>query len=467
MLINELKKYFGFDSFRPGQEEIIQALLDGEDTLAILPTGTGKSLCYQLTGYLMDGMVLIVSPLLSLMEDQVTQLQKRGEKRVAAFNSLLSRAERGYVLRHLSQYKFLFLSPEMLTNPSLLEQLKKQDIALYVVDEAHCVSQWGVDFRPEYQQLGKIREHLGNPVTLALTATATDLVAKDIRQVLFDRQPKEVRQSVNRQNISLFVRKTQQKEQELEQFMERAQGAAIIYCATKKEVERLYHLFRKRFSVGYYHGGLDTAQRRQLQQQFVKNQLQFLIATNAFGMGIDKSDIRYVIHYDLPDSLENYVQEIGRAGRDQEESAAILLYQSGDERIHYFFNQLSREQRQSFELYLEYAAEQAPFDELQKKWMELIQQSEKPENWVERLKRQEKEKEFRLQQMLRYIHEEDCRRKFILAYFGEELSEKPQNCCDIDGAKVELLPKKKAFSKTEPLHWESILLNLFKKNMEH
>ena len=467
MLINELKKYFGFDSFRPGQEEIIQALLDGEDTLAILPTGTGKSLCYQLTGYLMDGMVLIVSPLLSLMEDQVTQLQKRGEKRVAAFNSLLSRAERGYVLRHLSQYKFLFLSPEMLTNPSLLEQLKKQDIALYVVDEAHCVSQWGVDFRPEYQQLGKIREHLGNPVTLALTATATDLVAKDIRQVLFDRQPKEVRQSVNRQNISLFVRKTQQKEQELEQFMERAQGAAIIYCATKKEVERWYHLFRERFSVGYYHGGLDTAQRRQLQQQFVKNQLQFLIATNAFGMGIDKSDIRYVIHYDLPDSLENYVQEIGRAGRDQEESAAILLYQSGDERIHYFFNQLSREQRQSFELYLEYAAEQAPFDELQKKWMELIQQSEKPENWVERLKRQEKEKEFRLQQMLRYIHEEDCRRKFILAYFGEELSKKPQNCCDIDGAKVELLPKKKAFSKTEPLHWESILLNLFKKNMEH
>ena len=467
MLINELKKYFGFDSFRPGQEEIIQALLDGEDTLAILPTGTGKSLCYQLTGYLMEGLVIIVSPLLSLMEDQVTQLQKRGEKRVAAFNSLLSQSERRYVLRHLSQYKFLFLSPEMLTNPSLLEHLKKQNIALYVVDEAHCVSQWGVDFRPEYQQLGKIRKLLGNPVTLALTATATDLVARDIRHVLFDRPPKEIRQSVNRQNISLFVRKTQQKEQELEHFMERAQGAAIIYCATKKEVERLYHLFRERFTVGYYHGGLDAAQRRQLQQQFVKNQLQFLIATNAFGMGIDKSDIRYVVHYDLPDSLENYVQEIGRAGRDQEESAAILFYQSGDERIHYFFNQLSREQRQSFELYLEYATEQAPFDELQKKWMELIQQSEKPENWVERLKRQEKEKEFRLQQMLRYINEENCRRKFILAYFGEELSEKPQNCCDIDGAKVELLPKKKAFSKTEPLHWESILLNLFKKNMEH
>ncbi len=215
MLINELKKYFGFDSFRPGQEEIIQALLDGEDTLAILPTGTGKSLCYQLTGYLMEGLVIIVSPLLSLMEDQVTQLQKRGEKRVAAFNSLLSQSERRYVLRHLSQYKFLFLSPEMLTNPSLLEHLKKKNIALYVVDEAHCVSQWGVDFRPEYQQLGKIRKLLGNPVTLALTATATDLVARDIRHVLFDRPPKEIRQSVNRQNISLFVRKTQQKNKNL------------------------------------------------------------------------------------------------------------------------------------------------------------------------------------------------------------------------------------------------------------
>ena len=198
--------------------------------------------------------------------------------------------------------------------------------------------------------------------------------------------------------------------------MESAHGAAIIYCATKKEVETFVSIYswERLFSWILSRLALTQLKEDSIQQQFVKISCSFFIATNAFGMGIDKSDIRYVIHYDLPDSLENYVQEIGRAGRDQEESAAILLYQSGDERIHYFFNQLSREQRQSFELYLEYAAEQAPFDELQKKWMELIQQSEKPENWVERLKRQEKEKEFRLQQMLRYIHEEDCRRKFIL-----------------------------------------------------
>ena len=194
----------------------------------------------------MEGLVIIVSPLLSLMEDQVTQLQKRGEKRVAAFNSLLSQSERRYVLRHLSQYKFFVLSPEMLTNPSLLEHLKKQNIALYVVDEAHCVSQWGVDFRPEYQQLGKIRKLLGNPVTLALTATATDLVARDIRHVLFDRPPKEIRQSVNRQNISLFVRKTQQKNKNLNtSWKEHKERQSFI--VQQKEVERLYHLFRERF----------------------------------------------------------------------------------------------------------------------------------------------------------------------------------------------------------------------------
>ncbi|HCU82425.1 MAG TPA: recombinase RecQ, partial [Enterococcus sp.] len=409
-LKDELQKRFGFTSFRSGQEEIIQSLLNDQDVLAVLPTGNGKSLCYQLTGYLREGIVIIVSPLLSLMEDQVMQLQKQGEKRVVAFNSLLSRTERYYVLNHLSNYKFLFLSPEMLTQKDVIEQLQKQKIGLYVIDEAHCVSQWGVDFRPEYQQLGEIAQKLGSPVTLALTATATTAVQHDIETVLFQEVPVRIIHSVNRQNIALYVKKTSQKEADLEDLMKQAKGSMIIYCATKKEVERLYQLFRSRFTIGYYHGGLEASQRRQLQQQFSQNKLQFLIATNAFGMGIDKPDIRYVVHYDLPDSLENYVQEIGRAGRDQQASEAILLYKENDERIHYFFNQLSREQRQSFEIYLQYHSnEQEQFDEIQQKWLEIIAQTSNPQEWLNRLKRQEKEKEYRLQQMLHYVNAKTCR----------------------------------------------------------
>lgn len=463
----ELKRYFGFSTFRPGQEEIIQTLLDKDDVLAVLPTGNGKSLCYQLTGYLSEGLVIVVSPLLSLMEDQVMQLQKMGEKRVVAFNSLLTFSERKYVMEHLSQYKFLFLSPEMLVQSEILTQLKRQKIGLFVVDEAHCVSQWGVDFRPEYQRLGEIRTQLAIPVTLALTATATSAVQQDIETVLFTNKPKIVKHSVNRENIALFVRETTQKAAELEAIMKEINGATIIYCATKKEVERLYAELRGRFSIGYYHGGLDASQRRQLQQQFSQNKLQFLIATNAFGMGIDKADIRYIIHYDLPDSLENYVQEIGRAGRDQKPSTAILLYQTGDEVIHHFFNQLAKEQRQGFEIYLAHEQEiEQPFDELQQKWLEIVKKTNQPDQWMEKLKIQEKEKQFRLYQMLRYIHATTCRREFILNYFGEKLTEKPQNCCDIDEASWLLLAETKVGTSNFENNWEEILLNLFKKNVE-
>lgn len=461
-LKDELQKRFGFTSFRSGQEEIIQSLLNDQDVLAVLPTGNGKSLCYQLTGYLREGIVIIVSPLLSLMEDQVMQLQKQGEKRVVAFNSLLSRTERYYVLNHLSDYKFLFLSPEMLTQKDVIEQLQKQKIGLYVIDEVHCVSQWGVDFRPEYQQLGEIAQKLGSPVTLALTATATTAVQHDIETVLFQEVPVRIIHSVNRQNIALYVKKTSQKEADLEDLMKQAKGSMIIYCATKKEVERLYQLFRSRFTIGYYHGGLEASQRRQLQQQFSQNKLQFLIATNAFGMGIDKPDIRYVVHYDLPDSLENYVQEIGRAGRDQQGSEAILLYKENDERIHYFFNQLSREQRQSFEIYLQYHSnEQEQFDEIQQKWLEIIAQTSNPQEWLNRLKRQEKEKEYRLQQMLHYVNTKTCRRALILEYFGEKLIKKPEKCCDIDGAVLTSQENREVSPSVELKQWQDILLNLF------
>lgn len=464
-LINELYKRFGFSSFRPGQEEIIQFLLQEQNVLAVLPTGNGKSLCYQLSGYLREGLVVIVSPLLSLMEDQATQLQKQGEKRVITYNSLLSKSEKAYVLQHLSEYKFLFLSPEMLTQQKLLNALQRQKIGLYVIDEAHCVSQWGVDFRPEYQQLGAIGKLLGSPVTLALTATATSVVQQDIEKVLFDLPPRVVRHSVNRQNISLFVKRTEEKDEELATLMKQANGSMIIYCATKKAVERLYQLYRGAFSVGYYHGGLDASQRRQLQLQFSQNKLQFLVATNAFGMGIDKPDIRTVVHYDLPDSLESYVQEIGRAGRDQQASKAILLYKKNDERIHYFFNQLSREQRKVFEFYLENDLDNNEFfDEIQQKWLEIVEKMTDTKQWMDRLKAQEKTKQYRLQQMLHYVNSPNCRRELILDYFGEQMFDKPVQCCDKDGAELYREVKIITSPLVQKSSWQEILLNLFKKN---
>ncbi|MDK4211600.1 RecQ family ATP-dependent DNA helicase [Enterococcus mundtii] len=461
-LLDPLKQYFGFSSFRQGQEEIISTLLNQKDVLAILPTGNGKSLCYQLTGYLQEGMVLIVSPLLSLMEDQVGQLQKRGEKRVVAYNSLLTRSEKQYVLAHLSEYKFVFVSPEMLQQPEVLHALKQQKISLYVVDEAHCVSQWGIDFRPEYQSLGRVAKELGSPTTLALTATATRPVQEEIEHILFRAKPALVKHSVNRENISLFVFHTDEKDQQLRQLMARADGAMIIYCATKKEVERLYQLLHKDYAVGYYHGGLDASQRRQLQQQFSKNQLQFLIATNAFGMGIDKADIRYVIHYDLPDSLENYMQEIGRAGRDQRPSSAVLLYRPGDEGIQYFFQQLSKEQRHIFEEHLlDGQTEASQFDEIQQKWLMLVNEMQSPDTWLLQLKKQEHVKIKQLQQMLAYIHITSCRRERLMDYFGETLKEKPKKCCDRDGASLFLSETGHTSPTVEATDWQTILLNLF------
>ncbi len=460
MLETQLQRFFQYKSFRPGQKEVIQALMKAKDTLAILPTGTGKSLCYQLTGFIKEGLVVIVSPLISLMEDQVDSLLRLGEKRVIALNGTLSLAEKEYALRHIKSYKFLFISPEMLSQKNILGVLQQQNIALFVIDEAHCISQWGVDFRPEYRKLGLVKKQLHDPLTLALTASATDKVKQEIKDLLlFDAQ--EIIYSMDRPNIALFVEETEDKFQNLVALMKNCPGPALIYCATRRQVEKLYESLHNDFSLGYYHGGLTSNERRMLQKQFNEDQLQFMVATNAFGMGIDKPNIRRVIHYDLPDCLESYLQEIGRAGRDGQASEAILLYQVGDEKIHHFFLQKATQERQSFEQALA-DGKITKENDLQAKWWQQAQ-LEGRATFCQRLAINEDQKEKKLAEMLAYIHCSQCRRQFLMHYFQEEITAFPTNCCDFHNAKR--LSDNVGYQQNSlsRISWQVILLKLFKK----
>lgn len=438
MLEQALRQYFGYKEFRKGQKEVIESLLSKQDTLAVLPTATGKSLCYQLTGYLLEGTVVIVSPLIALMEDQVYQLKKKGEKQVVALTSSFSYQEKQYILERLSAYRFIFISPEMLVQPTVLAAFKRLKISLFVVDEAHCISQWGVDFRPEYRLLGELREELAAPLTLALTATATPRVQEEIISVLKLTDANQIRYSMNRQNIRLFVQETTDKFGYLQQLLPQLNGTGLIYCTTRKQVETLTQELAPNYRTAFYHGGLSSNERRLLQEQFTNNQLEFLVTTNAFGMGIDKGDIRWVIHYDLPNSLENYVQEFGRAGRDGQASQAFLLYQTGDEGIHHFFDQVAREEQAHFNFLLENAGQHQSnpeeWTELQQKWYQLVKQQGKQATIMEELENRKYIRHQQLESMLAYIALTSCRRQYLLDYFQEGQLIQQENCCDNDGA---------------------------------
>ncbi len=327
-----LKQYWRYDAFRPLQEEIIHAVLDGKDVLALLPTGGGKSICFQVPAMAMDGVCLVVSPLVALMKDQVENLRKKG---ITAFtiHSGMSRKEviSVFKLAAESNCKFLYVSPERLESALFREWLPALDICLLAIDEAHCISQWGYDFRPPYLRIADLREELPAVPVLAVTASATPDVQSDICSRLQFKNEIIFRQSFERPNLSYSVFKVDSKINKIIEILRNVPGSAIVYCKSRRHTREISDLLRMHgYSADYYHAGLGSEERNKKQDSWIKGPTRVIICTNAFGMGIDKPDVRAVVHADLPDCLENYYQEAGRAGRDGKKSYAVLLYQEND-----------------------------------------------------------------------------------------------------------------------------------------
>ena len=385
-----LKKYFGYDSFRAGQETLVNSILSGRDTLGIMPTGAGKSLCYQIPALLMPGITLVISPLISLMKDQVTALNQAGIH-AAYLNSSLTQGQYQTALRNLIQgrYKIVYVAPERLLTESFLWAASQIEISMVSVDEAHCISQWGQDFRPSYLKIPDFVEQLPvRPVVSAFTATATAEVREDIAAILGLQDPVTLVTGFDRKNLFFSVKQPKDKISSMLAYLTEHSGeCGIIYCLTRKTVEEVHNaLVGRGFSATRYHAGLSDEERRKNQEDFIFDRKEIMVATNAFGMGIDKSNVRYVLHYNMPKNMESYYQEAGRAGRDGLPSECILFYSGQDVVTNQFF----------------------------------IDRMEAAEGMDEETAAlvQERERE-RLKKMTFYCFTNECLRAYILRYFGE------------------------------------------------
>jgi ATP-dependent DNA helicase RecQ len=469
-LRHTLRRRFGFPSLREGQEEVIRSVLAGRDTLAIMPTGAGKSLCYQLPGLAMPGMTVVVSPLISLMKDQVDKLRDLGIE-AAQVNSALPEHEQEEAIGEIEEEKsdFVFATPERLATPEFLETLAGSRVNLFVVDEAHCISEWGHDFRPDYLALRGVIANLGDPPVLALTATATEQVADDIAERLGRPDMEVIDTGIYRGNLCLeaipAVSEEARREQ-LARILRDAQGTGIVYVATVKGCEEVAaELAALDFAVARYHGRLGARERRANQERFMAGELKAMVATNAFGMGIDKQDLRFVVHAAMPGSLESYYQEAGRAGRDGEAARCVLLYRPADRNTQVFFINGSypkaahfravhdalakvasdrpvtlgevraaaaRVPKTKLRVILSTLAEAGIADEPERGRFQLARRagrSELDELAVRYRAKTETDRE-RLKRMIAYAQTALCRWKALLAYFGEEVEWERCGHCD-------------------------------------
>ncbi len=394
-----LKKYFGYTEFREGQETLIDSILSGRDVLGIMPTGAGKSICYQVPALLLPGITLVVSPLISLMKDQVHALNQAGIH-AAYINSSLSESQisKALQLAAAGQYKIIYVAPERLETYDFLSFVERVEISMLTVDEAHCISQWGQDFRPSYLKIVQFINRLHKrPIISAFTATATENVKEDIVCVLGLENPDILVTGFDRKNLYFAVENPKKKDNYVINYIkEHDAQSGIIYCATRKNVEKLYEkLSGEGVAVTKYHAGLESEERKKNQEDFIYDNCPVMIATNAFGMGIDKSNVRYVIHYNMPQSLENYYQEAGRAGRDGERAECILLYSAQDVAINRFL---------------------------------LDNKEQNPEYTKEEIEAVRERDEERLQTMIFYCMTTNCLREYVLKYFGEKGNSYCGNC---------------------------------------
>ena len=394
-----LKQYFGYDSFREGQEELIDSLLAGQDVFGIMPTGAGKSLCYQIPALMFRGITLVISPLISLMKDQVAALNQAGVY-AAYLNSSLTQGQyfKALDFAKRGKYKIIYVAPERLLTDSFLDFAVHADISFVSVDEVHCVSQWGQDFRPSYLKIVEFISRLPvRPVVGAFTATATQPVREDVTRILQLHDPHIVTTGFDRSNLYFEVRTAKDKMAQVMRLLQEHEGeSGIIYCITRKLVEEVYEALKARgIAITKYHAGLSDEERRMNQDDFIYDRCSLMVATNAFGMGIDKPDVRFVIHYNMPKNMESYYQEAGRAGRDGEPSSCILLYSGQDVRTNQFFIENNRENEELSETELE----------------EVIA----------------KDRE-RLKKMTYYCYTKDCLREYMLGYFGEPAKGYCGNC---------------------------------------